>query len=114
MKTIQRTIRENRGYSNYPKQITVTVDEKLASLIEIIDGRNYNKDFVKNDNVIYFYETGTMSKDSGFNMVDIDAKQTGQGIGLFYGGISKGQEYLSLGQMKDGGTYRYEDLIFTK
>jgi len=55
-----------------------------------------------------------MSKDSGFNMVNPKTGKTGQGAGLFYGGISTGERYLDLSVIRERGTYYFQDLIKTR
>ena len=113
MITINYTIYERTQYSAIPKTIQITVDENLAEVLQIITGRNYESNFAKDDSTWLYRQDGAMSKDSGFNYVSIRRCKTGQDAGLFYGGPGRGQQYLDLKAIRDGGTYYFSDLVKT-
>ena len=114
MRTVTRTIRVNKGYSNYPKTISFKVDDKIAEVLDILENGTCNNNISEDgDNTIHYYETGVMSKDSGYNLLNLKTREYGQNIGLFYCGISKGTKYLRL-NFEDGGSYTYDSVLMER
>ena len=108
------TIYVRTMYSAIPKTIQINVDEKLEGVLLVIQGRNYDKGMQYDEDTFYYKANGVMSKDSGFNMVNPKTGKTGQGAGLFYSGISTGENYLDLSVIDKDGTYYFQDLIKTR
>jgi len=115
MKEVEINIRVNEGWNNYPAKVTVKVDDKLHQIFSILQDRKcFLSGNEEPDDKLYYCQMGVMSKDSGYGWVSLSKKQYGQGIGMFYGGIGKGEQYLDLNEVRKEGEYRYEDLLKTK
>jgi hypothetical protein len=117
MREIEINIRINEGWSNYGNKITVKADDKLHKVLSIINGGREHlatgEDYTYHmpENAIYYKQMGVMSKDSGFKWVDLETQKHGQTIGMFYGGIPDGAEFINLDKIREEGEYHYQDLI---
>jgi hypothetical protein len=113
MQTIEINIRVNEGWNNYPAKVTVTVDDKLHKVLSIVNGGRdcFHQGNDKPEDAIIYKKMGVMSKDSGYNWVSLSQRKYGQGIGMFYGGVASGTEYLDLDMVRTEGEYRYADLV---
>jgi len=113
MKSITYKKRVNQGWNNYPSEVNIKVDDKLYEVLSVIQGGG-KLDNSQPDGCMYFQKMGVMSQDSGFCWIDLDSKTYGQGIGMFYGGIPKGSEYLDLNMLNTEGEYKYSDVVKVK
>ena len=113
MKEMTINIRVNEGWSNYPAQVKVKVDDELYKVLSIIhdNKKRSSSDGVEPEGSILYRRCGVMSKDSGFCWIHLPSQTHGQGIGMFYGGIAKGAEYIDLDMVRKEGEYRLKDLI---
>lgn len=111
MKAITHKKRVNQGWNNYPAEVNIMVDDKLHQLLSIIQENKSIDDSPQGDDCVYYKKLGVMSQDRGFGWVNLTTKEHGKGIGMFYGGIGQGQEYVDLTMINSEKEYRYEDLI---
>lgn len=110
-KSIEIDIRINKGYVNTGSKITIWVDEPLHKLITGMEQAKHNSEIRETDSSVYIKKQAIMSKDKGFSIYDAVTGTKGCNIGLFYSGISRGQEYYDFDVLRSGGgTYKLEDL----
>ena len=103
--------RVNKGWNNYPATMEVTVDNKLYQILSILQSTNYVSDKKADDDCIFIHQTGVMSQDRGFRWVNLSTREYGQDIGMFYGGIPVGSQYVDLNMIRGEGVYNYDDLL---
>jgi hypothetical protein len=110
MKEINYKYRINQGWNNSPAEMAIIVDDKLHQLISIIQGGRSLSERPKGEH-LYYKKLGVMSKDRGYGWANLSTSEHGQDIGMFYGGIAQGSEYVDLTMIRGEGEYRYADLL---
>tara|TARA_B100000282_G_C31735311_1_gene493116 strand:- start:715 stop:3381 length:2667 start_codon:yes stop_codon:yes gene_type:complete len=118
LKPMKYTKRVNIGRNNEPKEITIFVDEKLAKILEAKNrGNRIRYDYANpieetSSNWVYVLHDSGMSQGTGFEIVDLNRGISSQSMGMFYDGTGNYEgDVVNFKEVKDGGKYRYEDLV---
>jgi hypothetical protein len=106
------------GWDSSPKQITIYVDKKLEEILKA-RGRGKRIEYDYNNPIeetssdwVYVNHDSMMSQGTGFGIVDLERGVSSSSMGMFYDGHGNYDgDVVNFRLVRDGGTYRYEDLL---